>query len=98
MQTKHTPTPWKAVKKNGDIHILGKRGMVVAVVPISYSKNDLEETAETEANAAVIVRAVNNHEALLNALKIEHARWTQPHSIEACTVCPVIRAAEREIK
>ncbi len=25
-----------------------------------------------------------------NVLKVEHARWTQRHSPQACTVCPII--------
>lgn len=61
----HTPTPWSTVEILG----MGKTG-VRGVRPIcdAMVRRDQEE-GEAEANAAFIVKAVNSHEALVEALR-----------------------------
>jgi hypothetical protein len=58
--TKHTPTPWKVMRRDSGWDIkAGSRE--VAVV---FSRGDDVQ----QANAAHIVRCVNSHEALVQAL------------------------------
>jgi hypothetical protein len=59
--TRHTPTPWSL--QNGLICALNGR----AIIDPGHIAGETEE--ECEANAAFIVRAVNNHEALVESLK-----------------------------
>lgn len=59
-QTKHTPTPWESGgccvwQKNGD--------MIADLAPCMKNPN------ETEANAEFIVRCVNSHDALVEAIQ-----------------------------
>ena len=54
----HTPTPWKVGE---EYEILGPNEKVVATT--------YHNRPEVEANAAFIVRAVNAHEELLEALR-----------------------------
>jgi len=68
-QAAHTPTPWKfedeyvrADALNGD-----EGGNIVADV---YTRPSHSHSPEMEANAAFIVRAVNAHDALVEALEI----------------------------
>ena len=58
----HTPIPWKVVKRvtSDCLGIDSTNGTVVATT--GYS-------AKMEANAALIVRAVNNHAKLLTVLE-----------------------------
>ena len=54
----HTPTPWR-----------NKSGQVLANGLELVAQCEGKNTQEWEANAAFIVRAVNNFEALLDTLK-----------------------------
>lgn len=59
---KHTPTPWQLAKTAaGKVKIADKNGFSIA----NLTGNVL---AENEANAALIVTAVNNHEKLVECL------------------------------
>jgi hypothetical protein len=59
----HTPTPWTALPdENGnETYIVGDRDQAVADCMMGYGVAD-------DANAAFIVKAVNNHDALVKAL------------------------------
>lgn len=63
----HTGTPWRF---DGDWYriptIFGADGKMVA----SIEKDGRESTPERAANAAFIIKAVNGHEALVDALRV----------------------------
>ncbi len=59
-ESKHTPLPWMA--DGGEVRAESGNGRTVALL---YSI-----TNEDEANAALIVRAVNSHDDLVSALEI----------------------------
>lgn len=62
----HTPTPWKAGKgPNGEVEVWGRMRMNAS--PILMSLGVMEHDPR-EANAAFIVKAVNAHDALVEAL------------------------------
>lgn len=76
-ETKHTSTPWEVVA--GNDYFITAEGYPKD--PSPYVDNNLDDdvlvamvgnqTADCgEANARLIVRAVNNHEALVEALKL----------------------------
>jgi hypothetical protein len=69
-QTKHTPLPWKTdIRENGwfDNSIIDESGECVAVAQVMNCDYGTLPTAR--ANAAFIVKAVNNHEKLLEMVK-----------------------------
>lgn len=81
-ETKHTPTPWSvqffeetagpdAGKSISEIHTDG----VSICKVINTHTYDREWCQESDANMKFIVRAVNNHEALLDALKTWQKFW-----------------------
>ena len=65
----HTPTPWKV---KYDEQIVGPKGNVIASC-LGYSKKAKDPAQQAqgarEDNAALIIRAVNAHEAMKAALK-----------------------------
>lgn len=62
----HTPTPWKTDAEVGHEAILGPDGLMVADCSIFHRKI---KASRLPANAAFIVKAVNNHDALVKALR-----------------------------
>ena len=62
----HTPTPWKVCKWNQTLTISNGDEDGIAFINPHDEKIVLKDV--DNANAAFIVRAVNNHEALLEAL------------------------------
>lgn len=68
MNNEHASLPWKQMPlgDHGEINITDANGAPVAFTGVA---NALRNTAENEANAALIVRAVNNHQLLIDALK-----------------------------
>jgi hypothetical protein len=63
---KHTPTPWK-IGTDSEGHqpmVYSERGHEILICSL-YSRS----VAEAQANAAHIVKCVNGHEALVEALK-----------------------------
>lgn len=79
-EQKHTPAPWSVGEQNGHcgISINGPEGgrlatvylgLVTTRVEWGQAHFDLPENAESVANAAIIVRAVNSHEQLVAALR-----------------------------
>ncbi len=78
-QSKHTPTPWNVTSYDTSfIRISGKgenplglnfiNGKSQEKVASTYAIDGLSNEA-AEANAAFIVKAVNNHEALVNFIE-----------------------------
>lgn len=64
-ETKHTPTPWHMQKDS--VHVYGKDGGMVANTITACSGNNERE------NAAHIVKCVNMHDELVEALKQAYA-------------------------
>jgi len=64
----HTPTPWKRNKRASMLIENENRSVASTGGYQDISRSD-EVHNENEANAAFIVKAVNNHESL------EHAAW-----------------------
>jgi len=79
VELKNTPTPWHVENNPGDwglpgvIEIWGDGKMVCNIeytTPcMGASRSDIEEYARAQSDAALIVNAVNNHAALVEALK-----------------------------
>jgi creatinine amidohydrolase/Fe(II)-dependent formamide hydrolase-like protein len=80
METKHTPTPWEidgGTDQKGNLFIWRKQ-------PIGTIENHaiakiFGDKIEVKANAAFIVTAVNNHGALIEALKKMCDLFDQDH-------------------
>jgi len=80
--TAHTPTPWE-LHGDGSLricrpHALDPKGCR----PVAEAEILGQLRPEAEANAAFIVRAVNNHESLVAALKanaLRAHRWDSGH-------------------
>ncbi len=72
MATNHSPTPWilqaeKNMFKGLTTHISTEDGYAIADMAVNYSSIDSE--IEHEANAAHIVKCVNEREELLKTFK-----------------------------
>lgn len=68
----HTPTPWKLVKDGSDNTALSSDGRhitFICPVPTGPDLSWNEGRAQCEANAALIVRAVNSHAELVALLR-----------------------------
>ena len=71
----HTPIPWRVSgchmeqPRSENIHLLVEHGDESTSAPLIAEVYMDSDRLPTEANAAFIVRAVNNHAALLKALK-----------------------------
>lgn len=69
--SEHTPTPWRVGPDNVNPFYIAApdQGMTafVGIVPIPMQTGRTE--AENRANAEFIVKAVNNHDALVKALE-----------------------------
>lgn len=101
----HSPTPWKAYGELIDTD-------TIDAGPIALVRNIDGTKATLDANAEFIVKAVNNHDALLEALKAEDAyqnsglgRTTPPpdsvlpntnHTCRWCQECVMRKDAMRE--
>lgn len=72
-QQKHTATPWQLAHspKFGDPFITSSTGKLSITGTIGGAN-----LAEQEANAALIIRAVNSHAALVAALRATEAKLT----------------------
>lgn len=107
MKTKqsHTPTPWKVGMiqeiNRGLFRELenGTKPTGILIEEIDDELSDETPIKQHKANAAFIVRAVNCHEELLEALKdiVMHERGECDHdNIEECSKV-VLKIAERAI-
>lgn len=92
MNPKHTTTPWQIVAgMPGSTEIRSERNCLVAAV---YS--DSGDQSEEDANAAFIVRAVNSHDKLRNALRLCVSRLEEYQDAEGGTALELARAALKE--
>jgi len=94
----HTPTPWEILFEGGVPHI-AKTGPRFEGETIARTYGDFESPTIDKGNAELIVRAVNNHQALVNALQayVEYDEETSD-----CPSCPdceggCINATAREV-
>ena len=64
----HTPTPWKVWENE----IWESDDIIIHILKPRHKNGQItkESLSEAKANAAFIVKSVNNHDALLEALKI----------------------------
>jgi len=93
---KHTETPW--LFANG--RIITPDNEVLVLNGVSLPCGNHPDDAEATANAAFIVRAVNNHKALLRALRSAKKSLVYRLSDKAmqsvlCEINDAIEAAER---
>ena len=65
-ETKHTPTPWRLGRNGVDFMIF--QGEDKFVADCESTDENCDGTDEDCANAAFIVRAVNSHQPLVDAL------------------------------
>ena len=66
----HTPTPWRAVEEmDGDTLMLRVKGVDQEMASVYGEVVQGIWAEETRANAAYIVRCVNSHKALVEALR-----------------------------
>ncbi len=92
----HTPTPWRTfdydVQLNGDQTkpIGQENGYMFAFV----SDENLKDHSRRDANADLIVRAVNNFDDLLTSLKRYHAAFGDDEDGKPCPTCLLIDRAE----
>ena len=63
--SKHTPTPWEAEERADTIKIGAVKGIYITKLGMGESG---EYRDEQTANAELIVKAVNSHDALVEAL------------------------------
>lgn len=105
--SKHTPTPWHVVKMYGwgDSLCISRRSQadldgVAGEGPIavmSRGASHWETPFPVEANAAFIVRAVNAHDALVEALKgagrLLHSEGYSDRHPVAAKIAKALRAA-----
>ena len=95
MKAKHTPTPWKT-GKSYPRRITTLHGVMIANAILATSgKNPGKPEAEAEANAALIVRAVNHHEALVDIVRVlTQVETDDPvaHMLEYGAACERARA------
>lgn len=61
-ETKHTPTPWVVENWHGDTQIVGPEGSLICINTTYYP------IAPSEEDMAHIVKCVNMHEELVDAL------------------------------
>ena len=91
----HTPTPWgitynKTTKKKY-VYISKDRLEQLAIVQPTIS-------GDYEANAALIVRAVNSHEALINSIQFALQILNSNDENDAEAMPEVVRKLEKALK
>ncbi len=95
MEAKHTPTPWEYfLNKHGtQYRIAGDNCFPIAALDMYGSEGHGPTKKVSEANAAFIVRAVNNHEALIEALQkcLEAANAHEAKALHSGKLHEVIR-------
>ena len=83
METQATPRPWKITRTEGSLGV-GLDWAITGRWTAIATLFDEDDDPEQEANAALIVRAVNNHDALVEALEAllaavpEKPYWLKP--------------------
>lgn len=84
--TAHTPTPWE-VHKDDEVYVTDKQGRVILNQVPAFNGRTAED------QAAFIVRAVNSHEELIQAVKMMHAEYCKGCSGD-CPDMELIRRSE----
>lgn len=76
-EIKHTPLPWKTEGR----HILSSKENFPDFIAICGRLDTEPHSEENKANAELIIRAVNSHDALVEALRIAEMglRGEYPH-------------------
>lgn len=69
-ETKHTPTPWKMEDWHGDTQIVGPQGSLICIDTAYYP------IAPSEEDMAHIVKCVNMHDELVEAL-LRMKQWCE---------------------
>jgi len=88
-ETTHTPTPWTIDCYDKDDYIFGSNGRFVVRLIDSPSEE------EKAANAAFIIRAVNNFQLAIRYLAIEHRKEkSQSFHTDDCDLCDFIAKGE----
>jgi hypothetical protein len=78
-QQKHTPTPWKAKKREYGIMIFSSDGSVgIAGMVTQSHEYGKDYPEEAQANAEFIVDACNSHDDFLKALELIAAKANLP--------------------
>jgi len=90
-ETKAKHTQWRTeLRDDARIELYDPKGEIVAFV--NYRFNDKLRRVPNEEYAALIVRAVNSHKALVEALKLALRYLTKAQADGMNTVVPVSRA------
>lgn len=97
-KAKHTPTPWK-IEFNSKCEIVAKEGTIATLdLPMKRELGYDGACLLEEANASFIVKAVNSHEALVEALKLARVLLggfeDYPGSSEAKKIEEALKQAE----
>lgn len=92
----HTPTPYRAEMLTGVLGIKARPNIPIATM--SHSEHDGDQR---EGNAAFILRACNNHDALVSEIKqLAEAiddEGEHDHDPEECDVCYAVDDAKRRL-
>ena len=97
-KTMHSPTPWKIAdwSPGDDIVQAGSGAKIAAIRSTGWP------SAETKANAAHIVKCVNQHDILAEALDRVTSRLTnhtcEYHGPMTCDTCEDIRTARAALE
>jgi hypothetical protein len=100
-QPKHTPTPWECGKAtNYHGFYIAPKGTLPTLAAVERVEHNIQITTfnfpgETEANAEFIVRAVNSHEALLEACRFAHVRALQNNDPDADLIAKLFAAIQK---
>ena len=74
----HTQGEWHLKSVNGIKYVQDKNNRYLATVhSLEDGKNNDERREESEANARLIVKAVNNHEKLIETLKLTYEYFSK---------------------
>lgn len=78
MKIAHSPTPWKVGDRKPYVEVWGPMRMNSSPILASM------DSEPREANAALIIKAVNNHDALVKALELQEAAETANMNCDEC--------------
>lgn len=93
-ETKHTPTPWRAAQTRAS-EVIWADSIIAILWDGSGTIGCAAATETDRANAALIVRAVNAHDALVRALR-ETKAWIETlRTVNRDRSLPGMEALER---
>lgn len=94
--TNHTPTPWKL--EGLPAVVVGPKGCILLEIVPCHLSGDINSVEQQRANAEIIVRAVNNHAQLLDALTLAIHRLESASFILKDTVPVESRLMQKAIQ